>query len=62
MNSKLGMKAWLCGALIAAPLSFAQAAESGWYLGGSIGQAAIDVEIDDSLPNAPALDEEDFAR
>ena len=61
MNSKSGLKIWLCGALIAAPLSFAQAGETGFYLGGSVGTAAIDVAIDDQIPGAPAFDEDDFA-
>jgi hypothetical protein len=51
----------LCAALIAAPLSFAQAGETGFYLGGSVGTAAIDVTIDDGIPGAPAFDEDDFA-
>ena len=62
MISKFGMKLLLCGALIAAPLSFAQAAESGGYFGGSIGTAAIDAYLDDgSIPDAPTFDEEDTA-
>lgn len=47
--------------LIAAPLTFAQAADSGWYLGGSVGTAAVDVVVEDNIPNAPAFDEDDFA-
>jgi len=61
MKTKLVWKIWLSGVLIVAPLGFAQAGESGGYLGGSIGTAAFDVVIDDSIPNAPAFDEEDFA-
>jgi len=61
MNSKLGWKTWLSGVLIAAPLSFAQAGESGGYLGGSVGSAAVEVVVDDSIPNPPVFDEEDFA-
>ena len=62
MTSKLGMKLWLCGALIAAPLSFAQAGESGGYLGASVGTAAIEAHLDDgSIPGVPAFDENDMA-
>jgi hypothetical protein len=61
MNSKLGLKCWLIAALIAVPLSFAQAGETGGYIGGSVGSAAIDAVIDDSIPGAPAFDENDFA-
>lgn len=61
MNSKLNLKLWLCAVLMAAPLSFAQAGETGWYLGGSIGTAAFDVVIDEDIPSAPAFNEDDFA-
>jgi len=61
MNTKLGWKIWLSGVLIAAPLGFAQAGESGWYLGGSVGSAAVTVNIDDQIPDAPDFDEDDFA-
>jgi outer membrane immunogenic protein len=62
MTLKLRTKLWLCAALIVAPLSFAQAGDSGWYLGGSVGAAAIEVNLDDgNIPGAPVFDEEDFA-
>lgn len=43
-----------------APLSVSQAAESGLYAGGSIGTAAIEVDITD-IPDVPPFDEDDFA-
>ena len=62
MTSKLNMKLWLCGALIAAPLGFAQAGESGGYLGASVGTAAVEAFVDDgSIPDVPAFDEDDMA-
>ena len=62
MTSKLNLKLLLCGALIAAPLSFAQAGESGGYLGASVGTAAIEAHLDDgSIPGVPAFDENDMA-
>jgi len=61
MNSKLNLKIWLCAVLMAAPLSFAQAGETGGYIGASIGTAAYDVAIADEIPDAPAFDEDDFA-
>lgn len=60
MTSKLRTKLWLCGVLLVAPLSFAQAADSGWYLGGSVGTATIEAVIDDSIPDAPVFDEDDM--
>ena len=60
MNSKLLTKLWLCGVLIVAPLSFAQAGESGWFIGGSVGSAAIEADITDD-PAVPPFDEDDFA-
>ena len=60
MTSKLLTKLWLCGVLIVAPLSFAQAGESGWFLGGSVGSATIEAEITDD-PDVPPFDEDDFA-
>ncbi len=60
MTLKLRTKLWLCGVLIVAPLSFAQAGETGWYLGGSVGSAAIEAEITDD-PDVPPFDEDDFA-
>ena len=59
MTSKLRLKLLLCGALIAAPLGFAQAGESGGYIGASVGSAAI--EFTDADPNVPPFDEDDFA-
>jgi len=59
MTSKLITKLWLCGVLIVAPLSFAQAGETGGFIGGSVGSAAI--EFTDSDPNVPPFDEDDFA-
>jgi len=56
------MKLWLCAVLIAAPLSFAQAGESGLYLGGSVGSATIDAFVDDgNIPNPPEFSEDDMA-
>jgi len=62
MTSKLRLELLLCGALIAAPLSLAQAGESGGYLGASVGTAAIEAFVDDgSIPDIPAFDEDDMA-
>lgn len=60
MNSTINWKIWLCAVLVSAPLSFAQAGETGGYLGGSVGTAVIDVSIDDGIPGVPAFDEDDF--
>ena len=62
MTSKLRLKLLLCGAFIAAPLSFAQAGESGGYIGASIGTAAVEAYVDDgTIPGVPPFDEEDAA-
>lgn len=62
MKTKLVWKIWLSGVLIVAPLGFAQAGESGGYIGGSVGSAAVDVYIDDgSIPEPAEFSEEDFA-
>jgi outer membrane immunogenic protein len=62
MTSKIRTKLWLCAVLIVAPLSFAQAGESGFYLGGSVGSATIEAFVDDgNIPDVPPFDEEDFA-
>ena len=55
------MKLWLCAVLIVAPLSFAQAGETGWYLGGSVGSASIEADFSDGVPDVPTFDEDDFA-
>jgi hypothetical protein len=54
------MKLLLCGALIAAPLGFAQAGESGGYIGGSVGTATVEAYVDDGqIPGVPPFDEEE---
>lgn len=46
------------------PVTYANAAESGFYLGGSIGSAAVEANIDDGgvvlPPPPPVFDEDDF--
>ena len=46
------------------PVTYASAAESGFYLGGSVGSAAVEANIDDGgvvLPQPPPVfDEDDF--
>jgi hypothetical protein len=59
MNSTINWKIWLCAVLVSAPLSFAQAGETGGYLGASVGSAALDVNIGEGIPNT--FDDEDFA-
>ena len=50
--------------LLVLPVTYATAAESGFYLGGSIGSAAVEANFDDGgmvLPDpAPVFDEDDF--
>lgn len=48
--------------LLVVPVTYANAAESGFYLGGSIGTAAVEANVDDgSLPQPPPVfDEDDF--
>lgn len=59
MNLTINWKIWLCAVLVSAPLGFAQAGETGGYLGASVGSAATDVNIDEGIPNT--FDEDDFA-
>jgi outer membrane immunogenic protein len=62
MTLKLPMKLWLGAALIVAPITFAQAGDSGFYLGGSVGSATIEAFVDDGqVPDVPPFDEDDFA-
>lgn len=50
--------------LLVLPVTYATAAESGFYLGGSIGSAAVEANVDDGgivLPDPPPVfDEDDF--
>jgi len=60
MTSKLGTRILACGLLVAAPLGAVQAADTGPYLGGSIGTAVIEVDVGGFGPTPPVFDENDF--
>lgn len=60
MTSKLLTKIGLFSVLIVAPLSIAQAGDTGTYLGGSVGMATIEANVGD-IPDAPVFNEDDAA-
>ena len=59
MISKL-MKTGVCCLLALAPFGASHADDSGFYLGGSLGQAGIEVDFA-GVPGVPAFDENDTA-
>lgn len=63
MKSKIQLALLGSAILLVMPVSYANAAESGFYLGGSIGSAAVEADIDGAigLPQPPPVfDEDDF--
>jgi opacity protein-like surface antigen len=47
--------------LLASPFAAASAGESGFYLGGSVGNTGIEAEIDDGINLPETFDEDDFS-
>ena len=64
MNIKTRLALFSSAIFLVVPATYANAAESGFYLGGSIGTAAVEANIDDGgvvLPQPPPVfDEDDF--
>jgi outer membrane immunogenic protein len=63
MKSKIQLALIGSAVILVMPFTYASAAESGFYLGGSIGSAAVEANIDGGvgLPDpAPVFDEDDF--
>jgi len=61
MINKFGKFIGVSALLALAPLATSSAAESGFYMGGSIGQSGVELDLSDGTPGVPGFDEDDFA-
>jgi hypothetical protein len=61
MNARTLLALSASAILFSLPLAQAVAADSGFYLGGSVGSTGIEVEIDDGINLPETFDEDDFS-
>ncbi len=61
MNARTPLALLASAILLALPLAQAGAADSGFYLGGSLGSTGIELEIDEGFAGPQTFDEDDFS-